>query len=159
MIYCTNDRGQIVSVAPGALQYHPAAYGILIDDLAQVLLLQQAQTGLWYPPGGVLAPEQTPHDAVRYLFRQATGITPQIVSLVYVEDRYLADEAGQAFHLSALYYRLQKSALTAVSPGDGSPETAAFRWLTIHDLQPSHFLFGWEAVRAARLHQTTSIRS
>lgn len=151
MIYCTNDRGQVVAVAPDALQASPAVYGIMIDEYEQVLLLPHEPTELWRPPGGLLTPQQTPQNAVRHFFRQVTGMTAQVLSLIYVEDQYRIVEEGQAYRLSMMYYALRKSTFTAVSL-DPNGETAAARWLPIAELQPANLLFGWEAIRAARLH-------
>lgn len=148
-VCCYDVHGNAVSVAPEAITFRPAVHGIFIEN-AQILLLRHPQTGLWYPPGSVLAPHETPTQAVRHYFRQLTGMTPILGPLLFVEDQYHIDSAQQAWHLSVLYYALDRptAAATTLSELDSSAQP---RWVPLAELERNQMQFGYEAIQAGWL--------
>jgi len=148
---CYDIYGNAVPVASETITFRPAVYGIFIEN-SQILLQKQPQTGLWYPPGKILAANDTPTQVVRHYFRQLTGLTPIIGSLLYVEDQFFIDEERRAWKLSALYYGLERP-LTAATALTESEETNHPQWVLLAELQREQFQFGYEAVQAGKLQQ------
>jgi ADP-ribose pyrophosphatase YjhB (NUDIX family) len=58
---------------------------------------------------------ERPLQVVSRAYHQLTGIVPQVGPLVLMEDLYQVDEDGHAWHLSAMYYWLERPAATALS--------------------------------------------
>ena len=146
---CYDIHGNAVPVAPESITFRPAVYGIFIEN-SQVLLQKQPQTGLWHPPGTMLAASDTPTQVIRHYLRQLTGLTPVIGSLLFVEDQYFIDEERRAWKLSALYYGLERPLTTATALTE-SEEATQTDWVPLADLQREQFQFGYEAVQAGKL--------
>jgi ADP-ribose pyrophosphatase YjhB (NUDIX family) len=144
-IICYDIHGNGIPVAPEALLFHPAVYGLFIEN-NQILLLKQEETGLWYAPGAVLVNHETPAQAVRQAFRQVTGMTPTIGPLLCVEDQYFIDGERRAWHLSAMYYGLQRPSTAAALT-----ESERIHWVSLADLKREQMQFGFEAIQAALL--------
>ncbi|MBE2197684.1 MAG: NUDIX domain-containing protein [Anaerolinea sp.] len=153
MIHCYDTSGNATPVAPESVQFRPAAYGILIDEYEQVLLLRHTQTNLWYPPGGILSPQETPKQAVRFHFRRIMGSTPQVGSLLFVEDQYRITDDNQAWHLSMMYYAMEKPTLSTTTLGESVDSDVAARWVPVLELDRTKMQFGWEAIQAGQLQQ------
>lgn len=150
-IVCYDIHGNAVPVAAESITFRPAVYGIFIEN-SQVLLQKQPQTDLWHPPGTMLTTSNPPTQVIRHYFRQITGLTPVIGSLLYVEDQYFLDEARRAWKLSAMYYGLERPLTTATSLTE-EEETTQTQWVPLADLQREQFQFGYEAVQAGKLQQ------
>lgn len=148
-IVCYDIYGNAVPVAPEAITFRPAVYGIFIEN-SQILLQKQPQTELWHPPGVMLSASDTPTERIRHYFRQLAGLTPVIGSLLYVEDQYFMDEQRRAWKLSVLYYGLQRP-LTSATILAETEDTTRTDWLPLADLQREQFQFGYEAVQAGKL--------
>lgn len=144
-IICHDVSGNTFPVAPEALIFRPAIYGIVIEN-GQTLLQKHAQTDLWYPIGAMLPENQTPNQTICHLFRQLTGINPLLKELLYLEDRYLIDDDRRAWHLAALYYRLERPSITVPLA-----ETSDVEWVSLDQLDRVTMQFGYEAIQAARL--------
>jgi ADP-ribose pyrophosphatase YjhB (NUDIX family) len=144
-ILCHDVSGGTFPVAPEALFFRPAVYGIFIEN-SQVLLQKQPQTMLWQPPGTILAENETPTQAVRHIFRRLTGMTPRVGVMLYVEDQYVMDSDRRAWHLSVVYYALERPS-TAATISDSSK----IEWVPLDELDRSQMQFGYEAVQAGRL--------
>jgi ADP-ribose pyrophosphatase YjhB (NUDIX family) len=147
---CHDIYGNAVPVAPESITFRPAVYGIFIEN-GQVLLQKQPQTGLWQPPGTILAASDTPTQVIRHYFRQLTGLTLIIGSLLYVEDQYFIDEERRAWKLSVLYYGLERP--LAAAPLTEAEEASQIEWVPLTDLPREQFQFGYEAVQAGKLQQ------
>jgi len=150
-IVCYDIHGNAVPVAAESVTFRPAVYGIFIEN-SQVLLQKQTQTGLWHPPGTILITSNPPTQVIRHYFRQITGLTPVIGSLLFVEDQYFLDEERRAWKLSAMYYGLERPLTTATSLTE-EEETTQTQWVPRTDLQREQFQFGYEAVQAGKLQQ------
>lgn len=149
MIYCYDRNGTAVAIPPDAVAFRPAAYGLLIEN-EQILLSTDAHTNLWHPPGHRLEPHETPTQALKHHLHKVAGLTPLIGPLVFVEDQYRVDEEGQAWHLSLLYYALNRPPYSTITLGD--METSDVKWVRLAHLERSNLQFGYEAIQAARLH-------
>lgn len=144
-IICHDVQGNCVLVAPEALLFRPAVYGIFLEN-HQVLLQKHPDTGLWFPPGTVLAEHETPAQAIRHTFRQLTGMTPRPGPILYLEDQYLVDGERRAWHFAVVYYALERSSAAATLSESGKVE-----WTPLDTLQRTQMQFGYEAVQAGRL--------
>ena len=146
-IQCYDEDGRAVSVAPTAITFRPAVYGIFIENEA-VLLHHHPRTERWQPPGGILGDTETPFQAVRHHFRNLTGITPLLGPLLYSEERYVLDHERCAWHLSHLYYALDRPPLTASTPAELRGEQA-YHFVPLATLRRQDMQFGYDAVQAA----------
>ncbi|MCP5096114.1 MAG: NUDIX domain-containing protein [Chloroflexi bacterium] len=148
-IACYDSNGNEILVSPENITFRPAVYGIFIEH-QQVLLTRHLQTGLWQPPGGILQQLETPNQAVRHHFREVTGMTPRLGSLLLVEDHYIVDDEKQAWHLSVLYYALKRPEATVASlteiESSSQPE-----WVPLATLKREQLQLGFEAIEAGRL--------
>ena len=144
-IICYDIHGNGIPVAPETLNYRPAVYGLFIEN-NQILLVKQAETGLWHPPGAVLNHHEIPTQAVRQAFRKVTGMTPALGPLLFVEDQYFMDTERRAWHYSVMYYGLQRpSQATTFSDSD------QVDWVRLSDLKREQMQFGYEAIQAGKL--------
>ena len=57
-----------------ALLVLPSVTGIIFDDRDRILLVCQAESGLWSAPGGAVDPDETPADAVVREVWEETGL-------------------------------------------------------------------------------------
>jgi ADP-ribose pyrophosphatase YjhB (NUDIX family) len=148
-IICYDVFGNAVPVAPEALTFRPAVNGIFIEN-NQILLQKHPQTGLWHPPGSVLAENETPAQAIRHIFRDLTGMTPLLGPLLFVEDQYHIDDDRRAWCLSTLYYALERpmAAATLAEPDDSAVQPD---WVSLDDLARHQMQYGYEAILAGKL--------
>ncbi|MCP4362563.1 MAG: NUDIX hydrolase [Chloroflexi bacterium] len=146
-IICTDNLGNPIPVAPEALTFRPAVYGIFIEN-NQILLQQHPQTDLWHPPGTILAENETPTQVIRQTFQQLIGMIPKLGPMLFVEDQYIIDDERRAWHYSVLYYSLERSP-TASAISDSSQTT----WLPLDNLEREQMHFGYEAIQAGRLQR------
>lgn len=144
-IICYDIHGNGVPVAPEALLFQPAVYGLFIEN-NQILLDKQEETGLWHPPGAILNNLETPAQVMRQTFRKFTGMTPTLGPLLYVEDQYLIDAERRAWRLSVMYYGLQRPSTAATLK-----ESDRLEWVPLADLKREQMQFGYEAIQAGRL--------
>jgi len=144
-ILCHDAAGNTFPVAPEALNFRPAVYGIFIEN-GQVLLQKHPQTLLWHPPGSILAENETPTQAVRHVFRRLTGMTPRMGAMLYVEDQFMMDEDRRAWQFSVVYYALERPSTAATIS-----ETGKVEWVPLDGLERQQMQFGYEAVQAGRL--------
>jgi ADP-ribose pyrophosphatase YjhB (NUDIX family) len=63
-----------------------------------------------------------------------------------VEDQYVMDSDRRAWHLSVVYYALERPS-TAATISDSSK----IEWVPLDELDRSQMQFGYEAVQAGRL--------
>lgn len=148
-VCCYDVYGNAVPVAPESIAFRPAVYGIFIEN-EHILLLRHPQSELWHPPGSMLAAHETPTQAVRHYFRQLTGMTPILGPLLFVEDQYHIDGARQAWHLSVLYYALDRPTATAATLAE-LESSAQPDWLPLAELERNQMQFGYEAIQAGWL--------
>lgn len=147
MVFCYTAQGNAVPVPEDALTFRPAVYGIFIDN-DEAFLLRHPETQLFYPPGRILTEYEVPRQTIRLYFRQLTGMMPQLGPLLFVEERYFMDEEGKAWHLTDLYYVINR--LDAVGTAESSDNLQPI-WVPLTDLPLAAFQFGYEAVQAGRL--------
>jgi len=148
-IACFDVHGNVHQIPQEKVQFRPAVYGIFIQDV-QVLLLPHPQTGLLAPPGCILTPFDTPTQSIRHFFRQLIGIIPALGPLLFMEERFMLDEQDQGWHLSALYYALERpSANTSpLVEWEGAPRP---EFVPAADVKREQLQFGYEAIQAGRL--------
>ncbi len=113
-IVCYDPQGQPVPVAESALTYRLAAYGIFTEN-NEILLLHDTETDWFAWPGAVLAVGERPLQVVSRAYHQLTGVVPRVGPLVLMEDLYQIDGDGRAWHLSAMYYWLERPSATSIS--------------------------------------------
>lgn len=148
MIRCYTPQGQAVTVDPKSVTFSPAVYGLLLEN-DQVLLVNPVNR-LLHPPGGILSARETPSQAVQAFFRHFVGITPLLGPLVFVEDQYRVDDEGEAWHLSVMYYALERPPGTVITLLD-TPAINQPEWVPLATLRREQLQFGYEAIHAAWL--------
>ncbi|MCA9996257.1 MAG: hypothetical protein KDE56_10950 [Anaerolineales bacterium] len=149
---CYDVYGNAVSVAASDIVFQPAVYGIFIEN-ERVLLAHHPVTGLWHPPGDILTSSLRPEQAIRRYFQQQLRILPDLDGLLWLEERYVLDEQGQAQRLSVLYYGLKRPFDTksvAIKTG------ALLQWVPLADVERTRMQFGYDAVQAGKLNQQLS---
>jgi len=62
----------------------PAVTGVIFDDRGRILLVCQADSGIWSAPGGAIEPNETPSDAVVREVWEETGLYTVPVRLLGV---------------------------------------------------------------------------
>jgi len=148
-IICHDIQGQPTPVAPEALTFRPAAYGIFIEnDL--VLLQKEPESGLWYPPGRPLTNHDTPAQVIRHHFRQLTGMIPIVGPFVFVEEQYIIDQEQRPWHQALMYFAVERppvaaTALPAVATA-AQPE-----WVSLSEISRPRMQFGYDALQAGIL--------
>lgn len=148
-IVCYNPEGTPVPVPADSLTFRPAVYGIFIEN-QQVLLMRDPAVDLWRPPGGILQPHEPPTQAVRHFFREVTGMTPKLGPLLHVEEKYRIDDDGQAWHLTMLYYALDRPEATVATLTE-IENTIQPDWVPLNELRREQLLLGYEAIEAGKL--------
>ena len=142
----------MVAVPETEVTFRPAVHGILIEN-QRVMLQQDPESRLWYPPGGILLDGQTPERGVRAYFRTATGFLPDLTSLLYIEEQYRLDKQGRAWALSIFYYGLRRSLGSAVGLA-GVAESQRPEWVPVQTLTREEMQFGYTAVMAGVRRQS-----
>lgn len=150
-IICYDREGKAQSFASEEIGFRPAVYGIFIEN-DQVFLLKHPETNLFYPPGEVLVEDKPPTQVVRQQFRKLTGLVLQLGPLIFVEDRYVVDDEGEAWQLSLLYYALERPIITMAPTMAEVDDYEQPEWIPLDSLQREQMQFGYEAIQAARLH-------
>lgn len=151
-VTCYDLEGKPHAIPADQLLFSPAVYGIFIEN-EQVLLVRPSETGRWQPPGGRLRPDETPTQAVRHYFREITGMTPKLGPLLAVEEQYVLDGDGQAYHLSVLYYGLDRPDATVATLTE--IENASLgEWVNLAELKRSDLQLGYDAIAAGRRRVT-----
>ena len=113
-IVCYDPHGHPVVVAADALTMSPAAYGICIEN-HEILLLKDIQTGWLTWPGAILRVGERPCQAVSRAYHLLTGIEPVVGPLLFIEALYQIDGNGRAWHISAMFYWLERPSATSFS--------------------------------------------
>lgn len=147
-ICCYDIWSNPVQVSPDTIAFSPAVFGIMIEG-GKVLLTRHPQTNLWHPPGCLLGLLETPLQAVRRHFLALTGFLPQMGPVIYVEDQYRVDEQDQAWHLSALYYALDRPLGHVIALSSEHGKHASL--VDIIELERSQMQFGFDAIRAGSM--------
>jgi len=148
-VVCYDIQGNAVPVAAEAVIFRPAVFGIFIEN-NQIWLQRHPQTGLWHPPGVILEENETPTQAIRHYFRKVTGMTPALGPLLFVEDQYHIDDNRRAWHLSVMYYALERP--TAAAPTLAEPDSSQQPdWVPLADVKRLQMQFGYEAIQAGKL--------
>lgn len=142
-------QGHTYAVQSKNLTFRPAVYGILIEQ-NQILLLHDRNTGLFLIPGRMLDENEVPNLAIRTYFREWASITPQLGTLLFIENQYRQD-ADQSWQLSALYYEIKRPPLASITFLE---KNAHFQpeWVQLDTLVRTQFQFGYEAVQAGKLY-------
>jgi ADP-ribose pyrophosphatase YjhB (NUDIX family) len=147
-MYCYDRNGEAVTVPVDSLLFRPAVYGILIEN-EQILLTTDSETGLWQPPGHILESHETPTQALKHHLRRVAGLTPLVGPLLFVEDQHLIDADQQAWHLSLLYYALDRPPYFKMAFNE--METFEATWVPLADVKRPNIQFGFDAIQAGQL--------
>lgn len=147
-IICHDVHGKPTPVAAEALQFSPAVYGIFIEN-ELVLLQKQPKSGLWQPPGRPLTAQDVPTQALRHLFRELTGVIPVVGPFFYIEDQFFLDEEQCPWHLSLMYYLVERPPVAATA----LPAVATVQqpeWVPLAEISRAGMQFGYDAIQAGR---------
>lgn len=149
-VRCFDEDGKAIPVAPEAITFSPAVYGVFLEN-NQVLLIPHPRTKRWVLPGGLLTATNTPPQAVRYHFREITGITPVLGPMVYLEERYIIDNDRRAWHLTAVYYALSRPPLNATTLAE-IENNQNFSFVPLTNITRHNMQFGYDAIQACKIH-------
>ena len=145
-IVCYDPHGQPVPVAADALTFSPAAYGVFIEN-NEILLLQDVQTGWLTWPGAVLQVGERPYHVISRTYHLLTGVVPRVGPLVAMEDLYQVDGNGRAWHLSAMFYWLERPSATSLSL-KAIDANLQPQMILVDFIQRSQLQFGYQALQA-----------
>jgi ADP-ribose pyrophosphatase YjhB (NUDIX family) len=151
---CYDPNGQPMVVTTQALMFSPAAYGIFVEN-NDVLLLRDTKTDLFVWPGAILQVGERPLQVVSRMYHLLTGVVPVVESLACMEDLYQVDGSGQAWHLSAMFYWLERPSATSLAL---TVVDSAFlpQMIPVVSIQRSQLQFGYQALQVARQHLKTA---
>lgn len=144
---CYDPNGQPMVVATHSLTFSPAAYGIFVED-HEVLLLQDTKTDLFAWPGAVLQVGERPLQVVSRIYHLLTGVVPVVESLACMEDLYQVDGSGRAWHLSAMFYWLERPSATSLALTKVDPNLLP-QMIPAASVQRSQLQFGYQALQVA----------
>ena len=142
-------QGHAQAVSSKNLTFRPAVYGIFIEH-DQVLLLRDRETQLLWPPGRIVAENESPTQAIRHYFRTLADITPLLGPLLFIENQY-RQENGRSWQLSVLYYAVERPATASIRFPENEELPAQPEWVQLNSLDRTQFQFGYEAVQAGKL--------
>jgi len=149
VLCCYDDWGNAVEIASEKVAFRPAVYGVLIER-GRVLLQSHSRTKLWQPPGMILHSYQPPSLAIRQYFRRLTGLKLILGPLLFVEDQFRVNKPGDAWHLSLLYYALERPQIGRVATGRIPADTQP-QMILIDEIQRDQMQFGYDAIQAGHL--------
>lgn len=145
-IVCYDPHGQPVPVAANALTFCLAAYGICIEN-NEILLLKDVQTGWMTWPGAMLRVGERPYHVVSRAYHLLTGIVPVVGQMLFMEELYQVDGDGRAWHVSAMFYWLERPSATSFSLTSSDvnfqPQMIPADLVQLNQLQ-----FGYQALQA-----------
>ena len=145
-IVCYDPHGQPVPVAANTLTFSLAAYGICIEN-NEILLLKDVQTGWMTWPGAMLQVGERPYHVVSRAYHLLTGIMPVVGPLLFMEDLYQVDGNGRAWHLSAMFYWLERPSATSISLNTIDTNHQP-QMVPVDLVQRSQLQFGYQALQA-----------
>ena len=149
-IRCFDAQGNAVLVPQEEITFRPAVYGIFLEEGA-ILLMRRSDTGLFLPPGKILDSHEAPKQTIRHLFREVTNVLPVPGPLLFVEDLYHVDRHRKAWHLSVLYYALERPTAVSTPLVPHERDVMKAEWVKLPALKREAMQFGYEAVKAAEL--------
>ena len=146
-IVCYDPHGQPVPVAANTLTFRPASYGIFTEN-NEILLLQNVESGWLTWPGKVLQEGERPYPAISRVYHLLTGIIPLVGKLVAMEDLYQVDNDGRAWHISAMFYWLERPSATSLSL-TATDDNFQPRMIPAVSIRRSQLQFGYQALQIA----------
>lgn len=149
-IVCYDPQGYPVPVAAATLTFSPAAYAVFIEN-NEILLLHNEQTGWLTWPGTMLPAGERPYHAVSRVYHLLTGIVPVVGPLLSMEDLYQIDGNGRAWHLTAMFYWLERPSATSFSLTTIDTNLQP-QMLPVDYVQRSQLQFGYQVLQAGIRH-------
>jgi ADP-ribose pyrophosphatase YjhB (NUDIX family) len=122
----------------------PSVTGVIFDERARMLLVEDAETGVWVAPGGVVEPGERPAEAVVRELHEELGVTVEPVAIlgVFGGDGFVVEYANgdrTAYVMTVFECRV----VDGIPEADGQ-EVCALRWVDEHELGRLR-LAGWAA--------------
>lgn len=146
-VACVDDRGKLVLVPASGLQFGVSVHGLLIEN-DRILVRHHPATALWEPPGGLLAPGQTPEQGMRSLFRAQSGLICEVGSRLLLEEEHRLDGAGQAWQLAVIYFALRRSPGSTITLPPSEDNRPA--WIRLRELSREGMYRGYDAIQTAQ---------
>jgi 8-oxo-dGTP pyrophosphatase MutT (NUDIX family) len=111
----------------------PAVCVLIWDDDGQLLLMREAQTGLWQTVGGMVDPDESPSDAALREAEEETGLTVRLERL-----RTALGGPGYRVHYPngdlCSYVSIVFDAAVVSGELGGDDEVAELRWFHVDEL-------------------------
>ncbi|MCA9981092.1 MAG: NUDIX hydrolase [Anaerolineales bacterium] len=140
-------HGRVVMSPRTQLRYSPAVYGVLVEE-SRTLLCVHPTSGFYAFPGGRVTDGQTVEQAVRQHFRAATGITPYVQEMLFVEEQFVLDDDEQPWQLTMMYYRLSRPPVGHMGLIDFE-NPAKPDWVPLKNLTRQQMQSGYDALLLA----------
>ncbi len=134
------------------IMFNIRVYGILINELNQVLLSDEFIRGNYFTkfPGGGLEFGEGTRDCLKREFMEETGLEVEVTEHIYTTDYFQMSAFNPSHQIISIYYFVKAnnalSLVTKENPFDFSPEqtgdiagqSEVFRWIDRKDLSEEH---------------------
>lgn len=94
-----------VELTVANMRWRPGAYGIILNEKQQVLVLDNIHTNLYDVPGGGVEIWETIPDALRREIWEETGLSAEIGDLLTVVDYFFHAPSGRQMHSILIYFQ------------------------------------------------------
>jgi 8-oxo-dGTP diphosphatase len=134
-------------------------YGLLINDLREVLVSDEERNGLRFTkfPGGGLEFGEGLIDALKREFREELSIDIEVGELFYLTDFFQVSAFHPKHQVISVYYRVICSSWQEIPVTTGKtfqPERENHRWISLVSLKKEDLDFPIDRVVAERLHNS-----
>ena len=112
----------------------PSVAVLVRDEEGRVLMVLNRETGLWQTIGGMLEPDESPHDAALREAREEAGVTVELRRIIAVaggpDFRLTYPNGDQMAYVATIF----DARLTDGEPQPDGVETSAVEWFTLPEL-------------------------
>ncbi len=112
----------------------PSVAVLARDETGRVLMVLNAETGLWQTIGGMLEPDESPQQAARREALEEAGVEVELRGVIAVaggpEFRLTYPNGDQVAYVTTIF----DAAVRSGEPHPDGDETAAVEWFTLEEL-------------------------
>ena len=112
----------------------PSVAVIARDETGRVLMVLNAETGLWQTIGGMLEPDESPHEAGRREALEEAGVEVELRRVIAVaggpDFRLTYPNGDQMAYVATIF----DAVVIGGEPRADGDETAAVEWFTLEEL-------------------------
>ena len=152
-VICETIMGDSIEIEKDKLVFRPAAYGLVINEENEVLLVNTKSSGKWFFPGGAMEiGEKSIASLERELYEETGSKVSDVDLLLNKETFFYYEPLDKAYHAINLVYsaKLQSQDKDFVNP-DLEDEADGFAWVNIYSLKPDDMQsFAWEVIELVK---------